>query len=122
MEHGQHFLQGGCLEGQGIDVDGWAAYHEDHDDVRDAGGGHFALPPGGVSSLPEQQGGTGDEEEDEAHHDDHAIVEEHDHLHCAGASAGQLHQLMDVTEEVVQDVGASEGQLDGQTKEDDAMK
>lgn len=86
----------------------------DHCQVGGTGGECPALALAEASSQGDQDDSIGEEQGQEANKRQQTAVGDHQHLYYIRVCAGQLDDLWDVTVEVVQSIGPTEGQLNDQ--------
>ena len=116
-----HFVSWEGSEGVGVDEDG-RSKHEKHDDnVCGACGESLALPFRGVPLYMAEDDCIGGQKPQKAQEGEQATVGDHQELHHKGVSAGQLDDLRHVTEEVVQSVRTTEGQVNNKSHLNNGM-
>ena len=112
MKERNHFVSWEGSEGVSVDEDGRAKHEKHNDNVCGACGKSLALPFRGVPLYMAEDDCIGGQKPQKAQEGEQTTVGDHQELHHKGVSAGQLDDLWHITEEVVQLVWATEGQVE----------
>lgn len=111
VEDGEHFIHGEAAERPQVDEYTWHKDQADHCQVGGTGRKCLAPALAEASSQGDQDDSIREEQDQEADEREQTTVRDHQHLYHIGVHAGQLDDLWDITVEVVQFIGATEGQL-----------